>query len=183
MTRGGVPLSLNVPTAGWRSEQGYFINKDTGATPNGASFLFWNPDPEGVYADPCAHRLSPPAGPSTADLAAAVSTIPGTDVVSGPSDVTVGGRAAKHVVLTVPEDVKCGPGDGGFYLWYDQGQGSGCAGSEACPRYPTKLGVTIRVWIVDVDGTRLFIEAESYKGAGPEVEQAIQQIVDSIRFE
>jgi hypothetical protein len=43
--------------------------------------------------------------------------------------------------------------------------------------------VTIRVWIVDVDGTRLFIEAESYKGAGPEVEQAIQQIVDSIRFE
>jgi hypothetical protein len=34
-----------------------------------------------------------------------------------------------------------------------------------------------------VDGTRLFIEAESYKGASPEIDQEIQQIVDSIQFD
>ena len=60
---------------------------------------------------------------------------------------------------------------------------SGCAGTEPCPRYATAPGSTYRVWIVDVGGTRLFIEAESYKGAGPKVGQEIQQIVDSITFE
>jgi len=183
MIRGGVPFSISLPTAGWQSEQGYFIGKDVGVGPDGASFLFWDPDPQGVYADPCAHRLRPPAGPSPADLAADVSTIPGTDVVSGPSDVTVGGRDAIQVVITVPEDAPCEASeDSGFLLWYDEGPGSGCGGPP-CPRYPSALGVTIRVWIVDVHGTRLFIEAESYKGAGPEVEQEIQQIVDSIQFE
>jgi hypothetical protein len=105
-----------------------------------------------------------------------VSTLSGTDLDSGPSDVTVGGRPAKHVVLTVPEDVECRAGDGGFYLWYgdlDNGES----------RYASALGETLRVWIIDVDGTRLFIEAESYKGAGPEIDQEIQEIVDSIRFE
>lgn len=175
MTMGGVPVSVAVP-AGWHSEQAFFINKDAGVGPEGASFLFWDPSPVGVYADPCAHTLSSPTGPSTADLADAVSTLSGTDLVSGPSDVTVGGRPAKHVVLTVREDVGCGAGDGGFYLWH------GDVDSEEV-RFATALGETLRVWIIDVDGTRLFIEAESYKGAGPEIDQEIQQIVDSIRFE
>jgi hypothetical protein len=175
MTMGGVPLSVAVP-AGWHSEQGFFINKDSGIGPEGAAILFWDPSPVGVYADPCAHTLGPPTGPSAADLADAVSTLSGADLVSGPSDVTVGGRPAKHVVLTVREDVGCTAGDGGFYLWHgdvDKGE----------VVYATALGETVRVWIMEVDGTRLFIEAESYKGAGPEIDQEIQQVVDSIRFE
>ena len=175
MTMGGVPLSVAMP-AGWHSEQGFFINKDAGVGPEGASFLFWDPSPVGVYADPCAHTLSAPTGPSTADLADAVSTLSGTDLVSGPSDASVGGRPTKHVVLTVREDVGCGAGDGGFYLWHgdvDNGE----------VRFPTALGETLRVWIIDVGGTRLFIEAESYKGADPTIDEEIQQIVDSIQFE
>ena len=182
MVRGGVPISVDLPTPGWRSEQGFFLNKGTGVTSAGTSFLFWDPDPKGVYADPCAYKVSPPAGPSTADLADAVVAIPGVDVVSGPSDVTVGGHPAKNVVLTLPETIGCKAGDRGFYLWYGQGEGSGCGGTEPCPRYATAPGSTYRVWIVDVGGTRLFIEAESYKGAGPKVGHEIQQIVDSIKF-
>ncbi|HEV8697778.1 MAG TPA: hypothetical protein VGQ89_08805 [Candidatus Limnocylindrales bacterium] len=172
MTRGGVRLSISVPTSGWHSEQGFFINNDAGVTPQGASFLFWNPSPIGIYADPCAQKKAPPAGPSTADLAAAVSTVPGTDLVSGPSDVKLGGHDAKHVVFTVPEGLACGPG---FHLWYGESEGES--------RYATALGSTHGVWIVDVDGTRLFIEAETYKGATPEIEQEVQQIIDSIQFE
>ena len=141
--------------------------------------LFWTPD--NVYADPCAQTtLSPPAGPSAADLAVAVSTLPGTDA-TGPSDVTVGGRAAKHVVLTVREDIACNPEQ--FYLWYNVGEGDDCAGAVVCGRYATALGDTIRVWIVEVNGARIFIEAETRKGASPEIEQEIQQIVDSIQFD
>ena len=62
-----------------------------------------------------------------------------------------------------------------FYLWY--------APSEDNARYATELGSTIRVWIVDVDGAIVWIDGETYKGAGPEPGQEIQQIVDSIQFE
>ena len=41
----------------------------------------------------------------------------------------------------------------------------------------------LRGAIFDVDGTRLFIEAETTKQADPEFEQEIQQIVESIRFD
>ncbi len=174
MTRGGVRLSVNVP-AGWQSGDGFFISKDVGVGPDGASFLFWDRAPVGVYADPCAQHAGPVVGPTTADLAAAMTTIPDTTLVSGPTDVTVGGRPAKHVVLTVSEDVACGvPGDE-FYLWY--------ADEEGAARYASALGATLSVWIVDVNGTRLSIDAESYKGAGPEIEQQIQTIIDSIQFE
>jgi len=174
MIRGGVRLSLNVP-AGWQSDGGPFISKDVGVAPDGASFLFWDLGPVGVYADPCAQHAGPVVGPTTADLAAAMTTIPDTTLVSGPTDVTVGGRPAKHVVLTVSEDVACGvPGDE-FYLWY--------ADEENAARYASALGETLSVWIVDVNGTRLSIDAESYKGAGPEIEQEIQAMIDSIQFE
>ena len=45
------------------------------------------------------------------------------------------------------------------------------------------IGDTIRVWIIDADGTRVQIDGETYLGAGPEPGQEIQQIVDSIEFE
>ena len=83
-----------------------------------------------------------------------------------------GGQPAKHVVLTVREDLGCDPGF--FYTWQDEMWGPFWA--ETTP------GTTIRVWIVEVEGTRLFIEAET-AGAGSELEQEIRQIVDSIRFD
>jgi hypothetical protein len=102
-----------------------------------------------------------------------VSTAPGTELVTGPSDVTIGGRAARHVVLAVRENVGCDPGF--FYTWQDVEEGA---------LWPmTSVGDTIRVWIVDVGGTRLFIEAETSKQAGSDLEQEIRQIVESIRFD
>jgi hypothetical protein len=180
VTEEGVTFSFRVPTTvGWerfrsissdKSAGGPIsINKSIGAE----AIIFWTSFPHGDYADPCAHLLSPPVGPSTADLAAAVSTAPGTELVTGPSDVTVGGRAAKHVVLTVRENVGCDPGF--FYTWRDVYGGALWT--------TTRVGDTIRVWIVDVDATRLFIEAETTRQADPDLEQEIQQIVESIRFD
>jgi hypothetical protein len=40
----------------------------------------------------------------------------------------------------------------------------------------------VLVWIVDVDGTRLFIEGDTHKYAGSDLEREIHQIVRSIRF-
>jgi len=173
MTRDGVRFSLSVPTSDWFSNGDFAIDKSGGVTPDGAGFIFWGDAPIGVFADPCAQKRSPPVGPSVADLAEAVTTVPGTDVVSGPSDVTVGGHPAKHLVLTVREDVGCTAES--FYLWY--------AATPGLARFATELGSTIGVWIVDVDGKIVWIDGETFKGAGPEPGNQIQQIVDSIAFE
>jgi hypothetical protein len=178
MTLAGVRLSLEFPTAGWISNGEWGIDKgnfNSGA-PDTASFIFWPASaPDNVFGDPCANTLlSPPAGPSAAELAAAVSRLPGIELVSGPSEVSVGGYPAQHVVLTVPEGVGCAAEQ--FYLWEDTDN----AGSA---RYVTQLGSTIYVWIIDVNGTLVWIDGETFVGSGPRAAQEVQQIVDSIRFE
>ena len=174
LTLAGVPLSINVPTSGWVSNGSWGIDRSTGVTPDGAGFIFWvDATPVGVFANPCANRQAPPIGELAAGLAAAVARVPGTDLVSGPSDVTVGGHPAKHVVITIREDIGCVPES--FNLWY--------APREDLARYATQLGSTIRVWIVDVGGKLVWIDGETYKGAGPEPGQEIQQIIDSIQFD
>jgi len=102
-----------------------------------------------------------------------VATAPGIELVTGPSDVTVGGRDAKHVVVIVRGDVGCDPGS--FCNW--KAKLGGALWTE------TKPGDTIRVWIVDVDGTLLFIAGVTKPDAGLNAEQEIPQIVGSIRFD
>ena len=77
------------------------------------------------------------------------------------------------MVLTVREDVGCDPGF--FYTWRD------VYGGALWPT--TGVGNTIRVWIVDVDGARLFIAAGITEQASSWLEKEIQQIIRSIRFD
>ena len=114
---------------------------------------------------------------SAAGLAAAAATIPGTDLVTGPSTVTIDGRPAQHVVFTIREDIECDPHD--FYLWYDESTGGATGGW----RWGSELGSTHQVWIVDVDGAVVWIDSETFKGGKLDLDQQIQQIIDSIRFE
>ena len=102
-----------------------------------------------------------------------MATAPGTELVTGPSNVTVGARAAKHVVLIVRESNGCHPGF--FYTWEDVRGGALWSA--------TRVGDTIRVWIIEVGGARLFIEAETSTDADYGLEQEILQIVESIRFD
>jgi hypothetical protein len=123
----GVPFSFSVRTRDWTTgpieslpngglRSGRLLISKSIVGPQGAeAVVFWTSFPNGDRADPCGNLLSPPVGPSAADLAAAVATAPGTELVTGPSGVTVGGYPAKHVMLTVREGVGCDPGF--FYRW------------------------------------------------------------------
>ena len=191
VTEQGVSFSFGVPVGhftpadeGWwerhsslttdKSARGPIsINKSMSGPQDAEAIIFWTSFPDGDYADPCAGLLSLPVGSSAADLAAAVSKAPGTELLTGPSNVTLGGRPAKHVALTVRKNVGCDPGF--FYTWR--------AGYGGANWLKTGVGDTIRVWIVDVHGTRLFIEAETTKGYGFGLEREVQQIVESIRSE
>jgi hypothetical protein len=170
MTREGISFSIEVPATGWTSNGEFLIYK--GVTLG--EFIFWPGTPDGVYADPCAHEQGPVIGPSAAELAAAVAAIPGTELVSGPTEVTVGGRPAQYVEISVPEDVGCRAGEGGFLLWYDE---------EIGGRWPSRLGDTIRTWIIEADGALVWIDCETVGDVSAATEQAIQQMIDSIQFE
>ena len=182
-------IEFTVPTSSWFHFGGDEIQKDIsvalaqrGERPT-ATIMFAEASPDGVYGDPCGHLRRDPVGRTTetdhmddrlqhsADLAAALATIPGTNLIEAPSDVTVGELPAKHVVLSVRTDITCA---GAFYLWYDWDR----------PSRSAPPGETIRIWIVDYlrFGMRFWIEAKTPKGAAPELDQEIQQIVDSIGF-
>jgi hypothetical protein len=168
----GKSLSLDMP-AGWTSHDGFRIYTQAGQ----AAFIMWTDAPGNLYADPCAKEpLDPPAGDTPAELAAAVSSIPGTDLVSGPSDVTIGGHPAQLVTIQVREDVDCPPNE--FYLWYREADGPAEGG-----RWPDQLGDTINVWIIDVDGTLVWIDGSWSVNTTPSLHEEMLQIVDSIQFE
>lgn len=170
-SEGGIPVSLRVTAAGWEAHDNISINKNIRGPQGAEAIVFWASFPDGDSADPCPNLLSPSIGPTLGDLAAAVARAPGIEAVKGPSTVTVGGRAAKHVVLTVRQNVGCHPGF--FYAWRETVGGAYWGETKA---------ETINVWIVEVDGTRLFIEAQTSKDATPELQQEIEEIVESIRF-
>ena len=180
----GVRFTVSVPRTGWGNgplEQigdktrahSLYISKNVVPPQDAEAVIFWTGFHDRDEAAPCAKLLGSANSGSTVDLAAAVAKAPGTRVVRGPTRVTVGGRPAQQVVLAVRQDLGCAPGY--FFSWRSQ------AGGAFWEK--TDVGDTIKVWIVDVHGTRLFIEAETHKQAGREVEQEITKIVGSIRFD
>ena len=183
-TVGGVDLSLKVPRSGWTNgpivhprdgdffARNFAITKDTGGFQPAEAVVFWTSFPEGEHVDLCTDVLSPTVGPSAGDLATAMVRAPGTEVISVPSFVNLGGHEAEQMVFTVRHDRGCDPGY--FLSWRSK-----CWG----PCWTqTNVGDTIRVWIVEVGGTRIVVEAETAERAGPTLEQEIPRIVGSMRI-
>jgi hypothetical protein len=175
VTVSGIPMSFSVSEfAGWEAHGRPYISKSTHGPQGAEAIVYWAGFPESLSSDPCPGILGPSIGPTAEDLATAVSVAPGVRLVEGISDVTVGGRPAKRVVVTVQDDLGCDPGY--FYTWSPFFYGA--LWSEALP------GDTYTVWIVDVDGQRLFLAAGSREDARPRVPVVeIQAIIDSITFE
>ena len=181
VTENGVRFSFKVPS-GWerftiasgKNPRGPISLNRSIVGPQGAEvIIYWTSFPDGDYADPCARVLNRPIGRSATALAAAVATAPGTELVKRPSDVTLGGHPAKYVALKVRKNVGCDPGF--FYSWDNYPQGGAFWHMHA--------GDAMQVWLVDVDGTRLFIAAAVAKGwLTASLKKEIRQIVESLRI-
>lgn len=185
LSRGDVALTFAVPTSGWSSDGEFWFRGHPGSPEHTFLWFFTSGSPlsisggtPGIFTDPCAHEGLRQFEESVAGEAEAIASLPGTELVSGPTDVTVDGRAAAFVAITIPEDIGCS--NTAYWLSHDPV----CGVRLECTSYPTWLGETMRTWIVDVDGARFVIRAESrYSDASPDLEQEIQRIVDSIQFE
>jgi hypothetical protein len=181
LTVDGVPVSLDVPGTGWGRYRNVAISRSIAGPQDAEGVIYWASVSDRSVTVPCPDVLSLPVDASAADVASAVARAPGTELVSGPSDLTLGGRPAKHVVVTVREDLGCDPGY--FYSWPSAKGGPFWGG--------TRAGDTVSAWIVEVDGRLLFISAMTHVDSGdpehvlvgPAFKQEIQEIVDSVRFE
>lgn len=169
----GIRFSFDVPTPGWERFGDISLNKSIVGPQGAEAIVFWTRLPRGDFAYPCADVLGyPTAGPSIDGLANAVSKARGTELVSGPSDSRVDQFPAKRVVVKIRKRVGCDPGF--FFTWNDRRTGAFWT--------RTHRGDTLRAWIVDVHGARLFIEAVTTIEADAELEREIRQIVRSIRI-
>ena len=193
LTVDGVPLSVILPedsrtlSPSVTLMDDLYISFSTVRGQAAEAIILWTSFPDSVHARPC--LLSPSAGSSVAELAEAVAMAPGVELVSGPSDVTVGGLAAQHVVISVApdaaslgasqgrdrRDLGCSPAY--FFGWE--------AADEGTIWLDTEPDDTIKVWIVEVDRKLLFIEAETKPDAGEAVEQEIEgdRRIDPLRVE
>ncbi len=175
MTLGGAAFTFELTTPDWSSNGTWGIDKQAvSMKPDGAGFIVWDDDANGVFSDPCKGVKAPAVGPSPGALAAAIAGIPGVEVVSGPTAVTVGGKPAQNVVIKIPETIAC-PAES-FMLWYDDSNPDN-------KRYASQAGQTIRVWIIEVGGKRIQLDGETFVGAGAQPGNEIQGIIDSIQFD
>jgi hypothetical protein len=139
-----------------------------------------------VFRDPChwqGQDFNP--GPSVANLVAALVAQKLRNATR-PTDVTLAGYKGKYLELSVPADMKsskwtdfdaCDPddnGDGTFESW----QGNGMGG-----RYEEVPGQVDRVWVLDVRGQRLVVDATYSPDTSQADRTQLEQIVESLRFD
>jgi len=126
-----------------------------------------------VYADPCHYDrgpLVPSPGPSVDDLVGALTGVPGLDVTT-PTDVTVGGYRGKEITVSPPASFAGCTLAGGKYVLWELPLGTAI---------DLQAGQRDHLWILDVDGQRLVIEAPEPPNESAQDRAAVQGIVASI---
>ena len=110
-------------------------------------------------------------------------------MTSPPKDVTIYGYRGKYLELTVPDLPVEGEGDDRRFAGcvgrqpQELGRGHRHGPGDAFYGYNGEPGRTEEFWILDVDGTRLMIEA-NWSPASPRTDVAeMRAILDSIRIE
>ena len=168
--------AVDVPDS-WSVHQGHYLS--AGPIARGDGQLFVAPAPEdstAVPADPCRdHQRYTVVGPTERALATALSRQPFLDV-SPPERVVIGGRVGAFVRVEVPADAEImGCADRAVDL-YTQGA------REDAWRVAT-AGYVVRLWILDVDGERYVVHAESGPDATRRDVAVLRRMVESITFE
>jgi hypothetical protein len=170
------PILISVP-AGWEGSRRFVRILRPDEEIGRVAVQFWDVDQ--VYGHPCPSRgtLFQP-GPSVNDLASALVDVPLRHATQ-PTDVTVDGYIGKSLEWSVPADIDfadCDPESDEDYFdsWTDTDGGG---------RYQQGPGQVDRLWILDIDGARLVIDAFWMPSATSDEREQLLDVVESIRFE
>jgi hypothetical protein len=127
-----------------------------------------------VLTDPCHRRTAVDIGPTVQDLARALVTQTGPS--TQPEPVVLDGHSGLTLDVTIPPDIdlsRCTRH--GYSLWRFERRGDGAL-TEDTP------GLVNRLWILDVDGTRLVVVASLYPDEPVALHQELVTIAESVHF-
>ncbi len=161
----GLRVIITVP-AGWEGGAFNLAKAPARELPDGLNLLFRQPS--AVFRDPCsADGTAQVLGPEVVDLVTALADLPNVTGVSE-ADATISGFSGKHLTFTVnTEGTSCVMalyGQGGFIRAAENGQHQ-------------------ELWILDVAGTRLVIDAATFPETSAADRAELQAIVDSLVIE
>ena len=167
-------ITIEVPS-GWKA-WAYGVSPAEGGSgpPSGMGLGFWLVD--NIYANPCGWNsglLDPPPGPLPADLAMALKDQRGRFATKATS-VTLAGRQALRMELTVPPELDFSRCWDQTFLSWPQRDPPGGGRSHQGP------GQHDRLWILDVDGTRLVVDASFFPDTPAADRAELWRIVRSV---
>ena len=167
-SEGDVPFTFTMP-AGWK-------NSGWGATKGDPIFGFATAEVGNIYADPCQWGLVEPFGPTVDDLVSAWANMPGFDATAT-RDVTVDGYAGKQIEFTVPDYNEDECIQRKYGIWQEP------TATDDDPSYWAQgPNEHHRVWILDVEGTRLVINAAYFPDTSPQDRAALDEMLASIQI-
>lgn len=183
---GSYPGYTVVVPAGWYEDRGYFTLKYPHSDVHGPVLGISVWDVGQVFRDPC-HWTDQAAdpGPGVANLVAALVAQPMRNATT-PTDVTLAGYRGQYLEWSVPADLKSSTwggfdacdvepysGNHDFASWLGNGLGE---------RYQAAPGQVDRLWVLDVKGQRLVVDATYSPDTPQEDRVELGQLVESLRF-
>jgi hypothetical protein len=190
-----VQITIDIASSGWEAlpEVNAVAKDDDGLDPPesvGVALLGWAfPAGAGlyVYGDPCQWSTTTPATPATTpdEVAAALEAQASSDGTA-PVDVTVGGYAGKAVTVHVPMtfDVPNATRDERFAVCDDSMFGFyGVEGEPGPVRNAQGAGQVDELWILDVDGAIVVIDATYAPAASADLVEELRTLAESATFE
>jgi hypothetical protein len=156
---GGPLMTVTIPASGWIYDSALsgapLIKGDEVQNLPEAAMLVM-PTQAGiyVYGDPCRYESTTPDVPATTvdEVTAALAAQASRDA-SDPVDVTVGGYAGKSIILHVPDDAVFADCEEGEFAMF------AVEGETGPGRYSQGPGQVDELWILDVDGAIVIIDA------------------------
>jgi hypothetical protein len=175
----GMALTVTIPAPGWTFNHTWALLEKGADDDETELIAFWAfPGEEfWVPADACRMTSTRPDTLVTTvdELAAALAARTPPDV-SEPIDVTVGGYEGKFITLHVPEDLVADMCEQGDFVYYGTSPDNFWRNSQG-------PGQMEELWILDVDGTVVIINAVYPPDAPAELVEEMRGIVESTTFE
>jgi hypothetical protein len=162
-------LLITVPD-GWRINDGFALSRNSD-TQRRLVVTIW--DVVDVYANGC-RWLGPRIHPGqTADELAAVLAARPLRNATAPVTVSLGGYQGKYVEWSVPADINFSDCDNGLFKSWNDVEGD---------RYQQGPGQVDLLWILDVEGRRLLVDATYMPEAIDQDRAELATVVNSIAF-
>ena len=178
----GPGISATTPASGWllNTDVGGMFKGDVSADVGEAAILLWSfPTGTKFYIpdDPCQSESTLPTNPATTayEISSALATQAMRDA-SEPVDVTIDGYTGKSLTVHVPDDVVFADCEGNTFLTYATGDDPGA-------RYQQGPGQIDEIWVLDVDGSIVIIDASDRPDTRAEFIDEMRSIAESATFQ